>query len=66
MEDLKDGVYRSNLATYYVYQGKVMMRMGGVYYKTTDNFMVGSRYLKDLTEEQMKKFEACFSQCPQW
>jgi len=56
-EQLKDGVYKSDNATYFVKGGKIVMRLMGSYYKTNDNFMVGARYVEPLniTQEEFNK-----------
>jgi len=38
---MKDGIYRSDNATYYVLNEKILMRLMGEMYKTTKSFMQG-------------------------
>ena len=45
---MKDGIYRSENASYYVLNGKILMRLMGEMYKTTKNFMQGD-YVDELS-----------------
>jgi len=38
---MKNGIYRSDNATYYVLNEKILMRLMGEMYKTTKSFMQG-------------------------
>ena len=63
---MEDGIYKSNQATYFVYDGKVIMRMNGEFYKTNKNFMVGASYDKELTNGMKQIFEKTYSQLKSW
>ena len=65
-EDLKDGMYKSSTGTYYAKGGKIMMCINGDWYKTSTNFMIGTRYIQPLTEEQVKNFDDAYNKCKQW
>lgn len=56
-EQLKDGIYKSDNATYFVKGNKIIMRLMGSYYKTTDNFLIGVRWEKpfDISQENFDK-----------
>ena len=47
---MKNGIYKSDNATYYVLDGKILMNLMGEMYKTTKNFMQGD-YKKELCKE---------------
>jgi hypothetical protein len=62
---MKNGFYKSELATYYIKDNKIMMRMKGQFYKTSESFMQGT-YMKPLTETQISQFDDAYEQCKQW
>jgi len=62
---MKNGFYKSELATYYIKDNKIMMRMKGQFYKTNESFMQGT-YMKPLTETQISQFDDAYKQCKQW
>ena len=62
---MKNGFYKSELATYYIKDNKIMMHMKGQFYKTNENFMQGT-YIKPLTETQTNQFDDAYEQCKQW
>lgn len=65
-ENVKDGVYRSNSAHYFVCNDKVMMLLHGKYYQTTTNFMLGAEFQHELSERQKTTFDNVYNQCPKW
>lgn len=56
-QELKDGVYKSENATYFIKGDKIVMRLMGSYYKTTDNFLGGAKWVQpfDITQEQFNE-----------
>lgn len=67
MEDtkVKDGMYRSNDAIYYIKDGRILMNMKGSWYKTNANFLQGP-WLKPLTSDQLGAFDKAYSQVKSW
>lgn len=63
---MKDGIYTSENAVYFVKDGKVIMRLMGDYYKTTENFMVGASYEKELSEGMKESFKETYNQLKSW
>ena len=61
----KNGVYKSELATYYIKDDKILMLMKGQFYKTSESFMQGV-YTEELTDEQMNQFNEAYDQVSQW
>jgi len=63
---MEDGVYKSKLAVYFVKDNKVIMRMDGGFYKTTENFMIGATREHDLTPGMDSIFGKTYSQLKSW
>jgi hypothetical protein len=57
--ELKDGIYKNENATYFVKSGKVVMRLMGSFYMTTENFMVGARFVQPFSITQEEFDEQC-------
>ena len=62
---MKDGIYRSDNATYYVLNEKILMRIMGEMYKTTKNFMQGN-YEKELNQGMIDEFDGVYNKVKQW
>jgi len=62
---MKDGIYKSNDATYFVLNGKVLMRIMGSMYKTTKHFMFGD-YIQELQPGMVKQFDEVYNEVKQW
>jgi len=62
---MKNGIYKSELATYYIKDNKILMQMKGRFYKTSDSFMQGT-YREPLTETQIKQFDEAYEQVKYW
>jgi hypothetical protein len=62
---MKDGIYKSNDATYFVLNGKVLMRIMGSMYKTTKHFMFGD-WVQDLKPEMEKDFNDVYNESKNW
>tara|TARA_R100000951_G_scaffold54838_1_gene46073 strand:+ start:317 stop:505 length:189 start_codon:yes stop_codon:yes gene_type:complete len=62
---MKNGIYKSELATYYIKDNKILMNLKGNFYKTSESFMQG-KYKEPLTENQLKKFDEAYKQVKQW
>ncbi len=39
---MENGIYKSDNAVYFVYNGKILMKIMSNFYKTTANFMQGT------------------------
>tara|TARA_R110000782_G_scaffold236188_4_gene322343 strand:- start:101 stop:298 length:198 start_codon:yes stop_codon:yes gene_type:complete len=65
MTKIENGVYKSELATYYIKNNKILMLMKGKFYKTSESFMQGV-YREELTDEQMNQFDEAYNQVQQW
>jgi len=62
---MKDGIYKSNDATYFVLNGKVLMRIMGSMYKTTKHFMFGN-YIQELQPGMIEQFDEVYNEVKQW
>ena len=62
---MKDGVYRSENASYYVLNGKILMRLMGEMYKTTKNFMQGD-YVDELSPNHIRDFDKTYNKVKNW
>jgi len=62
---MKDGIYKSNDATYFVLNGKVLMRIMGSMYKTTKHFMFGE-YKQELQPGMIEQFDEVYNEVKQW
>ena len=62
---MKDGIYKSNDATYFVLNGKVLMRIMGSMYKTTKHFMFGD-YIQELQPGMVEQFDEVYNEVKQW
>jgi len=62
---MKDGIYRSDNASYYVLDGKILMSVMGKLYKTTKNFMQGD-YYEELNQEMINEFDGAYSEVKNW
>lgn len=63
---VKNGVYKSPDAVYFVKEEKVIMILKGSYFKTTKNFMAGADFEKDLPQEIFDDFERVYKLTPPW
>ena len=56
---MKNGIYKSDNATYYVLDGKILMSVMGEMYKTTKNFMQGD-YVRELNSLTIDEFDGVY------
>lgn len=62
---MENGIYKSPEAIYYVKDEKIMMQIKGNLYKTSKNFMFGTK-VKDMSEQQLNQFDAAYEQVKKW
>ena len=62
---MENGIYRSDNATYYGLNDKILMRIMGEMYKTTKNFMQGN-YEKELNQGMIDEFDRVYNKVKQW
>ena len=62
---MKDGIYKSNDATYFVLNGKALMRIMGRMYKTTKHFMFGD-WLQELQPGMIEDFDEVYNEAKKW
>ena len=62
---MKNGIYRSDNASYYILDGKILMSVMGKLYKTTKNFMQGD-YYEELNQEMIDEFDGAYSEVKNW
>jgi len=62
---MKDGIYKSNDATYFVLNGKVLMRIMGSMYKTTKHFMFGD-WKQELQPGMIEDFNEVYNEAKKW
>ena len=62
---MKDGIYRSDNASYYVLNEKILMSVMGKLYKTTKNFMYGD-YYEELSQGMINEFDGAYNEVKNW
>ena len=62
---MKNGIYKSDNATYYVLDGKILMSVMGEMYKTTKNFMQGD-YVRELNSLTIDEFDGVYDKVKNW
>ena len=62
---MKNGIYKSDNATYYVLNGKILMSIMGEMYKTTKNFMQGD-YIRELNSLTINEFDGVYNKVKNW
>ena len=62
---MKNGIYRSDNATYYVLNEKILMNLMGEMYKTTKSFMQGD-YEKELNQGMISEFDEIYNNVKNW
>ena len=62
---MKNGIYKSDNAIYFVLNNKILMRLKGQMYKTTKNFMQGD-WKQDLQPEMVEQFDEVYNKCKRW
>jgi len=62
---MKDGIYKSNDATYFVLDNKILMRLMGEMYKTTKSFIQGD-WKEDLQPGMVEQFDEVYNKCKKW
>ena len=62
---MKDGIYKSDNAVYFVLDNKILMRLMGEMYTTTKGFMQGD-WKEDLRPEMVEKFDEVYNKCKNW
>jgi len=65
MTKLKDGIYKSENAIYFIFNDKIMMKIGGSVYKTNSNFMQG-KWVDDLSSSMISQFDEVYDQLKSW
>ena len=66
--DLEDGVYQNIDATFFVKDGRILMKLKGQQglHRTTKNFMLGAKRLWGLSEPMQKDFDPAYEKAPSW
>jgi len=62
---MKDGIYKSDNAIYFVLNSKILMRLMGEMYKTTKGFMQGD-WKEDLQPGMVEQFDEVYNEVKQW
>jgi len=65
---LQDGIYKNSAATFFIKDGKVMMRLlnkRGLY-KTTTSFMIGAEKYRDLDPSMINSFDETYEKVKSW
>ena len=62
---MKDGIYKSNDAIYFVLNEKILMKILGSMYKTTKHFNFGD-WQVDLKPEMIEQFDEVYNEVKQW
>ena len=62
---MKDGIYKSNDAIYFVLNEKILMKILGSMYKTTKHFNFGD-WQEDLKPGMIEQFDEMYNECETW
>jgi len=62
---MKNGIYKSNDATYFIFNGKILIRILGETYKTTKHFMFGE-WKEDLRPGMEDQFHTVYHESKPW
>ena len=62
---MKDGIYKSNDAIYFVLNEKILMKILGNVYKTTKHFNFGE-YVEPLKPGMIEQFDEVYNECKNW
>ena len=63
---MKDGIYESDNARYFVQNGKVLMNLKGIgWFKTTKHFNFG-KWVSELNSAMSVNFDYAYSLAKQW
>ena len=62
---MKDGIYKSNDAVYFVLNEKILMKILGSMYKTTKHFNFGE-YQEPLKPQMIESFDEAYNEAKQW
>ena len=63
---MKDGVYESDNARYFVQNGKVLMNLKGIgWFKTTKHFNFGT-WVSELNSAMSANFDTAYLTAKQW
>tara|TARA_R100001126_G_C4702037_1_gene90680 strand:- start:159 stop:347 length:189 start_codon:yes stop_codon:yes gene_type:complete len=62
---MKNGIYKNNHVTYFIYNNKILMLLNGNMYKTNKNFMQG-KYKEDLPENLINDFNDVYDKVKFW
>ena len=63
---MKDGIYESDNARYFVQNGKVLMNLKGIgWFKTTKHFNFG-KWVSDLNSAMSVNFDTAYLTAKEW
>ena len=63
---MKDGIYESDIARYFVQNGKVLMNLKGIgWFKTTRHFNFG-KWVSELNSAMSANFDTAYLTAKQW
>ena len=62
---MKDGIYKSNDAVYFVLNEKILMKILGSMYKTTKHFNFGE-WQEPLKAGMIEQFDEVYNEVNQW
>ena len=63
---MKDGIYESDYARYFVQNGKVLMNLKGIgWFKTTKHFNFG-KWVSELNSAMSANFETAYLTAKEW
>tara|TARA_R100001082_G_scaffold110125_1_gene89060 strand:+ start:851 stop:1039 length:189 start_codon:yes stop_codon:yes gene_type:complete len=62
---MKDGIYKSDNAIYFVLDNKILMRLMGEMYKTTKSFIQGD-WKENLQPGMVEQFDEVYDKAKQW
>ncbi len=62
---MKNGIYKNDNVTYFIYNNKILMLLNGNMYKTNKNFMQG-KYKEDLPVNLINDFDDAYDKVKFW
>ena len=64
---MKDGIYKTKDARYFVHNKKIIMNVKGVgWFKTTNSFASYATWVVELSPSMIESFDAAYNKANQW
>ena len=64
---MKDGIYKTKDARYFVHDEKIIMNVKGVgWFRTTKSFASYATWVDELSPSMIESFDTAYAQAKQW